>query len=238
MIKKSSFTFFVCILFLTGAFAQNKTHTIGIYISPQANILDYKIDHSFLPGLQDVEVKGNGMCFSQGIYYQAKFNKLGLWVGLGYSKMNNYTQSSGILDDNSTMISNSKVEKSFLSIPVAFFYDFYQKNVFSIGANAGLSVECLVATKRYWKDETGYYSGMIQQLPKITEGFVHRLNLSAFIGIDFKWTFVNGIGLSVTPTCSYYFTNTIPSERNIGGQYIKERYINVGIIGKIFYTLK
>ena len=217
----------VCVCMSLSVFAQNSTHTIGVFVTPQVSILDYKFEP--ISGIRLANANGYGIGVSEGIFYQAKYNNLGFSIGLGFMKINNNVQFSFNVGD-STLQSKVRIEKSFLSIPVSFFYDFYQKDKFSIGANAGLSIDYLTKSQQF-ADYNGadYYENRAK-----TTGFFNRINLSTFAGIDFKWTFTNGIGISITPTCSYIFTNTAPFMRM--GNTIVERYVNVGIAGKFFYT--
>jgi len=217
--------------FSLGVFAQKKTHTVGVFVTPQVSILDYKFNMDDVPDLKLAKANGYGISFSEGVFYQAKYNNLGFSIGLGYTKINNNNNLSFNSGD-STIHSKARVEKSFLSIPIAFFYDFYQKEKFSIGANVGLSIDYLTKSQQLTDyDDTYFY----METHKSTN-FISRINLSAFAGIDFKWTFANGIGVSVTPTCSYIFTNTVPLARQVKENYLVERYVNVGIAGRFFYT--
>ena len=211
--------------------AQNKTHTIGVFVTPQVSILDYQHNMEAIFDIRLTKINGYGISFSEGVFYQAKYNKLGFSIGLGFTKINNIVHASFNVGD-SILQSKVRAEKSFLSIPVSFFYDFYQKDKFSIGANAGLSIDYLTKSLQI-SDYNGadYYENRAR-----FADFFNRINLSAFAGIDFKWTFSNGIGISVTPTCSYIFTNIIPFMRHGNTNYIVERYVNVGIAGKFFYT--
>ena len=210
--------FFLCLSL--GVSAQT-THTIGVFCNPQLNVLDLKMQITNMPSLE----KKTGISLSEGLFYQAKFNNLGFSVGLGYTKINNNYLFKG---EPSHLI--GRKEKSFLSIPVSFFYDFYQKGIFSIGANAGLSIDYLL------KDEHTNPAYEILTSKPHTPKFGDRINLSAFAGIDFKWTFSNGIGIGITPNCSYIFTNTLTVERQMKSKNIIERYINIGMSAKFFYT--
>jgi len=220
--------------FSLGVSAQNSTHTIGIFFTPQANIVDFN-SNGVLGEIK--KVKSNGISLSEGIFYQVEYNDMGFLVGLGYMKMNvtiSYIAKSECGRRSYMLISNTK-NKSFLSVPVSFFYDFYNKENYSIGANVGLSVDYLLRERKLLSDaKTPTFD------PRSSK-FIDKINASAFIGIDMKWTFPNGLGFSLTPTCSYIFTNTLPTERQMKREKTKgveERYVNIGLSGKLFYTFK
>jgi hypothetical protein len=226
----------VIVFCLTGIYAQEKKHSIGISITPQVNIsnLRQKVD----PALQMEKGKwtGTGGALSENIYYQLQYKNLGFRIGLGYTNMNyTYRYPSRLSDYYGVYMMETteyedRTEITFISLPLSFFYDFYHKNRFSIGANAGIGVEFLATENKF-----DYHGGYHIPLWRSRGLFFSRLNLSAIVGLDFIWTFDNGLGLGITPSCSYFLINTI---RGMVSKSHSEHYWLPGIACKAFYTFQ
>jgi hypothetical protein len=232
----------VIVFCLTGIYAQEKKHSIGISVTPQINISKFKQKGFYTLPIEKDKLTGTGGALSENIYYQLQYKSLGFRIGFGYSNINfTYKYVFNAIGMQGRYLGaveiKDRTERTFLSIPLSFFYDFYQKNKFGIDANAGIGVEFLVTENRFSNSEIGY-SGDYIPWWRMAESFFSIFNLSANVGIDFKWTFDNGLGLGITPTCSYFFTNTISDLKfsdNIG---FSEHYWLPGIACKAFYTFQ
>jgi hypothetical protein len=227
----------VIVFCLTGIYAQEKKHSIGISITPQVNISNLRVKD-----VSDFQREGIGSALSENIYYQLEYKNMGFRIGLGYTNMN-YTyrylsrlSDYYVIDSITGLIEieyKDRVERTVLNIPLSFFYDFYHRNRFSIGANAGIGIELFIKENRFFDNGiTGWHTS----LWRMPIPFFDRFNLSANVGIDFKWTFDNGLGLGITPTCSYFFTNML-SRRMISDNH-REHYWLPGIACKAFYTFQ
>ena len=180
----------VFVLGLSEGYAQS--NRVGFYVQPQGN---------FLGGIKvwklDPSLKEKGLVIGEGIYYERCGNMSSFTIGLGAMQLKN-TYTTDSLGTSYLRIGEGTNQLSFLTILLAGNTNFYDGDQFKVGMLYGFKFGFLLNEK-------------INGFPKdfSTRDSYERLAAMFDLGVSFTYLFTDYIGMSVTPTASFFGRSTV-----------------------------
>lgn len=188
-----------------------RTNRMGVYLYPQFNFFNKKTPNH----PQYNNIKGNGLTYDGGIYFEKIFGNVGLSAGVGYMQLNSthtYTLAKTDTDKKA-------IKMDFISIHFGGVYEHPVKDNISIGVRGGFRFNYLVIEKQI-------ISGVESTIKLSDYESILRLHYQFFGGPSATFLFNDKVGLSIVLPISTF------SGPDLGGI----TYLSIGGQIQLFYA--